>query len=103
MSTRTRTHRLGEPLALPLFEQDGNATDEPAWLREVYVAIPVEHARAMQAWCRSGPRPRWSEVVRALVAAFVGAEGDAPGAAERLEARLSRQLGGRESAAFASD
>jgi len=41
--------------------------------------------------------------VRALVAAFVDAEWDAPGAAERLEARLSRQLGGRESAAFASD
>ncbi len=106
MNTRTQAHRLGEPLALPLFEQDADATAEPDWLREVYVAIPVEHARALQAWCRGGARPRWSEVVRVLVAAFVDADGDAPGAVERLERQLDRRFEVRrdaESPSLASD
>lgn len=59
---------------LPLFE--GKALDpigcDVPWLHDVYVAIPTQDAKHLEAWCRNHGRA-WPDVVRLLVKAFVAA------------------------------
>lgn len=71
-ATASHGARLGDALTLPLFE--GKALDPIAcdlpWLQEVYVAIPKQDVKQLEAWC-TGQGRNWPDVVRLLVKAFL--------------------------------
>lgn len=88
MNAQTHDKPVAPPL--PLFE-DPSPGGEPAWLREVYVALPLEQARALERWARAGGLRR-AQVVCALVRALLAADWAPPRSPEALEVRLKRAL-----------